>query len=129
MPDCGIRSAATGSTMRRGDLYWVDFDPGRGSEATKTRPAVIVSNDAANRSVERLGKGLVTVVPVTSNIARIRPFQTLLPAAECGLAVDSKAQAEQVRAVTQDRVHTRIGAVSATTLRLLDNALRTQLAL
>lgn len=115
--------------MRRGDIYWVEFSPGSGSEATKIRPAVIVSNDAANRTVERLGRGVVTVVPVTSNTERILPFQTLLTAADSGLAVDSKAQAEQVRAVARDRVHTRIGVVPAAAMRFLDDALRIHLAL
>ena len=81
--------------MRRGDVYWVDLEPARGSEANKTRPAVIVSNDAANRAARRTGRGVVTVVPITSNVGRVYPFQVLLRAADCGLTADSKAQAEQ----------------------------------
>ena len=115
--------------MRRGDIYWVDLEPSRGSESNKVRPAVIVSNDAANRSVERLGRGIVTVVPITSNTARILPFQTLLHAEDCGLTVDSKAQAEQVRAVAAERVGTRIGTLPPATLRQIDDALRTHLVL
>lgn len=61
----------------------------RGSESNKRRPAVIVSNDAANLAAERLGRGVITVVPVTSNIERLHPFQVLLPAADTGLARDS----------------------------------------
>ena len=68
--------------MRRGDIHLVDLDPARGSEANKRRPAVIVSNDAANATAGRLGRGVITVVPVTSNIDRVFPFQVLLPAAE-----------------------------------------------
>ena len=115
--------------MRRGDIHWVDLDPTRGSECNKIRPAVIVSSDAANRAAERLGRGVVTIVPITSNTERVRPFQTLLIAADCGLAVDSKAQAEQVRAVTAERIHARIGALPSVTLRQLDSALRTHLVL
>jgi mRNA interferase MazF len=115
--------------MRRGDVYWVNLEPARGSESNKTRPAVIVSNDAANRAAERAGAGVVTVVPITSNIARVFPFQVLLTATDCGLAADSKAQAEQVRAVAADRLGRRIGAVPKTVLRQLDEALRTHLAL
>jgi len=115
--------------MRRGDLYWVDLAPVIGSEANKTRPAVIVSNDAANRAAERRGQGLVTVVPVTSNTQRILPFQILLTAGECGLANDSKAQAEQVRTVATERLRGRIGVVPAASMRRLDHALRLHLSL
>jgi mRNA interferase MazF len=115
--------------MRRGDLYWVDLEPVIGSEANTTRPAVIVSNDAANRAVERLGTGVVTVVPLTSNVDRVRSFQVLLRASECGLAADSKAQAEQVRAIAIERIRRRIGSLPAERMRQLDDAIRLQLAL
>jgi mRNA interferase MazF len=117
------------SPMRRGDVYWVDLEPTRGSEANKVRPAVIVSNDAANRAAGRTGRGIVTVVPVTSNVTRVLPFQVLLPAGESGLSTDSKAQAEQVRAVATDRLHGRIGGLPAQTMKQLDDALRLHLAL
>jgi mRNA interferase MazF len=115
--------------MRRGDIYLIDLDPVRGSEANRARPAVIVSNDAANRSVDRVGRGVVTVVPVTSNTARVFPFQVLLPAEECRLAKDSKAQCEQVRAVAVERLVHRIGSVPAPLISELDAALRRHLAL
>ena len=72
-------------------------DPVRGSEANKRRPAIIVSNDGANAMAARLGRGVVTVVPVTTNVERVYPFQVFLPAKESGLDRDSKAQAEQSR--------------------------------
>jgi mRNA interferase MazF len=115
--------------MRRGEIYWVDLEPARGTEANKTRPAVIVSNDAANRAAERRGGGVVTVVPVTSRVDRVFPFQVLLIAAECGLPSDSKAQAEQVRAVAAERLRERVGAVPDVSLRQIDDALRLHLAL
>lgn len=115
--------------MRRGDVYLVDLDPVRGSEANKLRPAVIVSNDAANRTADRTGRGVVTVVPVTSNIGRVFPFQVLLDASDCGLKADSKARAEQVRSVAVDRLQGHIGAVPGATLARLDNALRLHLSL
>jgi mRNA interferase MazF len=115
--------------MRRGDIYWVDLEPVQGSEANKTRPAVVVSNNASNRAVEQRGRGVVTVVPISSNTARILPFQTLLRAADCGLPSDSKAQAEQVRTVATERLHGRAGAVPAATLAQIDGALRLHLAL
>ena len=101
----------------------------RGSEANKQRPAVIVSNDRANATATRLARGIVTVVPVTSNTDKIYPFQVLLSAVSSGLAVDSKAQAEQVRSIATQRLLRRIGRVSDVELTELDNALRLHLAL
>lgn len=115
--------------MRRGDVYLVDLEPAQGSEANKLRPAVIVSNDAANRTAERTGRGVITVVPITSNIGRVYPFQVLLDASDCGLKTDSKAQAEQVRSVAPGRLRRHLGTVPRTTLRLLDTALRQHLDL
>lgn len=114
--------------MRRGEIRSVDLNPARGSEAGKRRPAVIVSNDAANMTAARLGRGAIAVVPVTSNIARVYPFQVLLPAAETGLARDSKAQAEQIRSVAVERVGQRMGRVPAATMLRIDEALRLHLA-
>ena len=115
--------------MRRGEIRWVDLDPARGVESNKRRPGVIVSNDAANGVATRLGRGVVAVVPVTSNIERIYPFQVLLKATATGLARDSKAQAEQVRSVAVERVGERIGILDAADLAELDEALRIHLAL
>ena len=115
--------------MRRGEIREVDIDPVHGSEAGKTRPAVIVSNDAANATAERLGRGVVTVVPVTSNVDSVYPFQALLPAIATGLRQDSKAQAEQVRSVAVDRIGARIGVVPPAIMERLDEALRLHLAL
>ncbi|MDH6120171.1 type II toxin-antitoxin system PemK/MazF family toxin [Kitasatospora sp. GAS204B] len=115
--------------MLRGDIYLIDFDPVRGSEANKARPAVIVSNDSANRSAGRHGRGVLTVVPITSSTDRVFPFQVLLDAASCGLDHDSKAQAEQVRAVSVERLLHRLGSLSPALLARLDAALRLHLAL
>ena len=83
--------------MRRGEIRLVDLEPTAAPRRDKRRPAVIVSNDGANSTAARLGRGVLTVVPVTSNAGRVHPFQVLLAAAETGLHLDSKAQAEQVR--------------------------------
>jgi mRNA interferase MazF len=115
--------------MRRGDICIIDLDPLRGTEANKSRPAVIVSNDGANGTATRLGRGVLTVVPVTSNVDRVYPFQVLLPAESTGLSVDSKAQAEQVRSVDVERVQRRLGSVPSELMRELDDALRLHLAL
>jgi mRNA interferase MazF len=115
--------------MRRGDVVWVDLEPARGTEANKRRPAVVVSNDGANHMARRLGRGVVTLVPVTSNTARTYPFQVALPARRCGLARDSKAQAEQVRSVDVERVGPVIGSLPADVVEQLDAALRLHLGL
>lgn len=115
--------------MRRGEILLTDLDPVRGAEAAKRRPAVLVSNDRANATAVRLGHGVVTVVPVTSNVARIFPFQVLLSAELTGLQVDSKAQAEQIRSVSVERLGPVLGSLSAQLLTQLDDAIRLHLQL
>ena len=115
--------------MRRGEICLVDLAPARGSEADKQRPAVIVSNDGANATATRLGRGVVTVVPVTSNVERVYPFQVLLEAGATGLTRNSKAQAEQVRSVAVERIGRSVGFVPAQIMAQLDEALRLHLAL
>src|SRR5450755_1959285 len=115
--------------MRRGEVHTVDFDPVRSSEAAKHRPAVIVSNDQANRTAQRLDRGVLTVVPITSNVQRVYPFQVLLPAGVAGLMTDSKAQAEQVRAVAIGRIGELLGELPNANMAALDQALRLHLAL
>jgi mRNA interferase MazF len=115
--------------MRRGEIRLVTFDPVRGSEANKTRPAVIVSNDGANSAASRARRGVVTVLPVTSSVARVFPFQVLLRAADCGLDRDSKVQAEQIRSVAAERVGKRIGRVPDPQMSEVDAAIRLHLAL
>lgn len=115
--------------MRRGDVVWVDLDPARGSEASRRRPAVVVSNDGANGTAERQGRGVVTVVPVTSNTDKVFPFQVLLPARRCGLSRTSKAQAEQIRSVSVERIGTVAGRVPPDLVEALDAAIRVHLAL
>jgi mRNA interferase MazF len=115
--------------MRRGEIRVVDVDPGRSSEASKRRPALIVSNDGANAVAARLGRGVIAVLPITSNIRRIYPVQVRLPAVASGLRQDSKAQAEQVRSVAVERLGERIGLVPAAIMLQIDEALRLPLAL
>lgn len=115
--------------MRRGEIRLVNLDPVRGNEAGRTRPAVIVGNDGANTTAARLGRGVITIVPVTSSIERIYAFQVLLPAEETGLEFDSKAQAEQIRSVAVERVGPLVGVLSFDLIDQLDGALRLHLAL
>lgn len=115
--------------MLRGEIRLVDLEPARAGEANKRRPAVIVSNDHANTTAARLGRGVITVVPVTSNTAKVFPFQVLLPAGQTGIRVDSKAQAEQVRTVSVERVGAALGRLPAPLIKQLDDALRLHLQL
>jgi mRNA interferase MazF len=115
--------------MRRGEVRLADLEPVRGSEANKRRPAIIVSNDRANATAGRLGRGVVTVVPVSSNVARVYPFQVRLAAEKTGLRVDSKAQAEQVRAVAVQRLGPVLALLPNSVMAELDDALRLHLQL
>lgn len=90
---------------------------------------MIVTNDGANLIAARLGHGVVTVVPVTSNVTRLYPFQVLLEASDTGLSRDSKAQAEQVRSIAVERLGRRVGIVPPPLMVKLDEALRLHLAL
>lgn len=115
--------------MRRGEIRLVDLDPVRGNEANRRRPAIVVSNDSANAVAERLGRGVVTVVPVTSNVARVFAFQVLLRVEQGGLRVESKAQADQVRSVSVERLGPVLGLLHPATMAAVDAALRLHLAL
>ncbi len=115
--------------MRRGEVRLTDLDPARGSEADKRRPAILVSNDRANATAARLGRGVVTVVPLTSNVTRVFPFQVLLPAELTGLRVDSKARAEQVRSIAVERLGPVLSRLPASVMGHLEEALRLHLQL
>jgi len=115
--------------VRRGDIWLVNLDPVMGSEANKTRPCVVVSNDHANTRASMLDRGTVTVVPVTSTVEPLMAFHTFLPSEATGLDHDSKAQAEQVRTIDFRRLRRQIGRTTPELLRNLDSALRLHLDL
>jgi len=115
--------------VRRGDVWLVDLEPVIGSESNKTRPCVLVSNDHANARAAMLSRGTVTVVPVTSNLDPTLAFHVRLPAADTGLDLDSKAQAEHVRAVDVRRLVHQAGHIPPSLMRDLDDALRLHLDL
>ena len=115
--------------MTRGEIWLVDLEPTRGAEATKVRPVVIVGHAVSAARAFSAGHGVVTVVPLTSNTARVLAFQVLVPAPESGLDRDSKAQAEQVRSIDVRRFVQHIGSIAGPTMRALDDALRLHLDL
>lgn len=129
MRPAGTPRPRMGYAMRHGESRLVDLGPVRPGEANKRCLAAVVSNDDANAVAARLGRGVVTVVPVTSNVTRLHRFQVFLDSGESGLDHDSKAQAEQIRAVAVGRVGPVIGGLSISKIVELEEALRLHLNL
>lgn len=120
--------SADAVVLRRGQILVVSLDPAVGSEARKTRPAIVVSNNTANTVASRVPTATITVVPLTSNTTRVLPFQVLLPAGATRLDHDSKAQAEQVRTISVSRIVRPIGWMPAELMAEVDEALRLHLS-
>lgn len=114
-----------GSPMKRGEIYYANLSPTVGSEINKKRPVLIVSNDANNRAAST-----VTVLPITANSANVYPFEIKLTRADSGLPKDSKAQAQQIRTLSKERIPGQaIGKLNAAKMRLVEAALRMHLGL
>ena len=106
--------------MRRGEIWWVEFDPAVGSEVGKTRPAVIVSNNAANRNLAR-----VVVVPITSNTGRQYPGEALLDVG----GKPGKAMADQIMAADKSRLKSQLDTLSKVDMLAVENAIRVHLGM
>lgn len=106
--------------IKRGEVWWVDFEPSVGGEIRKQRPAIIVSNDAANRHLNR-----VQVVPLTSKVGRLYPSEAAVVVA----GKQGKALADQLTTVSKQRMINRAGSINADEMRQVEQAIRVQLDL
>ena len=107
-------------SMLRGEVWWVEFEPSVGSEIRKTRPAVIVSNDSANRNLSR-----VVVIPITSNTSRVYPGEVLI------MLVDKqgKAMADQIMAADKSRLKNKLCSLSRVDMSAVEHAILVQLGI
>lgn len=106
--------------MKRGEVWWVNFDPSLGGEVQKRRPAVIVSNDASNKHLNR-----VQVVPLTSSVERVYPSEAVVILK----GRPSKAMADQLTTVSKQRLVDLEGELARDDLRQIEHAIRVQLGL
>ncbi|GHV09047.1 mRNA interferase PemK [Spirochaetia bacterium] len=101
--------------MKRGSIWWVEFDPAVGSEIRKTRPAIIMSNDIANQYLAR-----VVVIPLTSNTSRIYPGEAVVTVN----GVSSKAMSDQIMSADKSRLKSKMGALFPADLLAVETALK-----
>ncbi len=107
------------ASVRRGEIFLVNFDPTVGSEAKKTRPAVVVSNDINNAH-----SPIVSISPITSNVTRVYSFEVDIPAGTAGLKVRSKIMVNQTRAVDKIRLTKKLGQLPTEMMADVDQALK-----
>jgi|SRR6476620_3589756 len=109
--------------MKRGEIYYANLSPTLGSEIDKHRPVLVESNDANNRAANT-----VTILPITSNVTRVYPFEVLLNPEDSGLSKPSKVQAQQVRTISKQRISSdAVGSLSEEIMQLVNAALKLHL--
>ncbi|MBK5101515.1 MAG: type II toxin-antitoxin system PemK/MazF family toxin [Desulfobacteraceae bacterium] len=106
--------------MKRGEVWWVNFDPSIGDEIRKKRPAVIISNNAANQFLNR-----IQVVPLTSSVGKLYPSEAYITLR----GKKAKAMADQLTTVSKERLINQAGSVSKTEMESLERAIMIQLDL
>lgn len=106
------------SRILKGEIYLADLNPTVGSEISKTRPVLIVSNDINNQYA-----ATVTIIPITSSTEKIYPFEVFLPQGEGNLTNDSKAKANQIRTIDKLRLRRQLGKINEETLRKIEQAI------
>jgi mRNA interferase MazF len=109
---------------KRGDIYWVTLDPIRGFEIGKTRPAVVISNDINNQLADN-----ITVLPVTSSVGKVYPFEVFLKKGIGNISSDSKVKTNQIRTVDKKRLKEWIGKLPDAILNEIEKALKIHLEL
>jgi mRNA interferase MazF len=105
-------------SIKRGDVFLVNFDPTLGAETKKTRPAVVVSNDIANTH-----SPIVSIAPLSSKIDRIYSFEVEVPSGASELKLRSKIMINQTRAVDKSRLIKKLGNLSETIMNKVNDAL------
>ena len=108
--------------IQRGDVFLVNLDPVIGSEVGKTRPAVVLQNELANRT-----SPTVTVIPLSTKVERVFPFQVLIPAGEGGLTRESKVLCEQIRTLSTRRLLQHLGSLPPERLEQIRTSLERHL--
>ena len=104
--------------MRRGEVWWVNFDSSVGGEVQKRRPAVIISNNASNRFLNR-----VQIVPLTSKTDRIYPSEAVVVFD----GKESKAMVDQLATVSKVRLSLRAGILSPKDMCKIEEVIKIQL--
>ncbi|TAD94552.1 MAG: type II toxin-antitoxin system PemK/MazF family toxin [Oscillatoriales cyanobacterium] len=109
--------------MKRGEIYYANLSATVGSEIDKSRPVLVVSNDANNRAANT-----VTILPITSNITRVYPFEVLLNPEDSGLSKSSKVQVQQIRTISKQRITSdAVGSLNEEIMQFVNIALKLHL--
>lgn len=107
--------------IKRGDVYWVKLDPIEGHEVGKTSPALVISNDINNE--------LADILPITSSVGKVYPFEVFLKQGIGNISIDSKVKTNQIRTVDKNRLKERIGTLPGVIVSDVEKAVKIHLEL